>query len=841
MFSTPLPFDPETYLVDAEELKTLKTLINEIGYIEAAKHYGHNVKDYRNSKLAGRLIVEYARSQAPKSFIEAMSLLQIKPHIFEWMKDYEEHLNEVLARTYDVDSVSYDLFSAQTMCLFYCRKMLIDGVMKIVETPQYLWMRVAIGLFRTDGIQRVIEAYEDYLYGRINPPTPQIYNASMIRSQYGSCFVLSIDDTTKSIAKQLCNLGRISADCGGIGLSLSDIRHSEIRGGGSSKGVVPICIAVDSHMNLFNQGSLRKGACTNTLNIWHIDIEDFIRTSKKDLGRYECAPFTNTAVWMPRLFRERLKSDGKWSLFCPAKTGDLNKLWGKAWEEKYLELESNATKVVKARDLMKLISETQIKTGMPYIMHRDSINEKSNQSHRGTIVVQNLCTEIVQYVEADLPAVCNLQSININAAVTENGFDFQIIEKSARAAVEALNRTFEETQYPLDEFDVYGKVVKKKMVNKSNNIDRPIGVGVCGYSDALQRLEIDYESPEARLFNRRIFAAIYWNCLVKSIELAIKDGKHGLFEGSNFSKGKLQPDCWIESFKDRKKTFEMEIVNPADWGRETPHKLPNGDEILPTWDSVREKIKIYGSRNCLLTAPMPTATSSNVRSVSECFEAPQTNFYSRKLMSGSAPIVNKYLQQKLKDIDLWFPDETINFLIEMRGSIRGYSIYLVVRGICAENDPRLDRVRKLEDVFKTMFEIKNTTVINLAAERGMYIDQSQSLNHYIKDGTRAEDLTKILLYAFDRDLKTVNYYIRQPSPEIITFTSNLKVKSDIKLVKQIMVGEMETKECKKRIRNLNDETEIQVEKEKIRAIKREIFEAEGVCRMIDGEMSCCDS
>lgn len=799
----------------------LQASIEANGFVGAAAELGYNISDFKFSKIAGRLLVEHNRSVAPKTFLDAMKTIKeskvgVPNEIWDFIRSHAKILQDEIDKYKSFEDDYYDFFSGSVMCTFYSKK--IKGT--IVETPSYVFMRSAVQAGHIYGIGKVLEYFNLYITGRATPPTPFMNNACTLKSQLGSCFLMNFDDTMKSILKTSYEAGMVSSEVGGLGIGMSRIRNNSIRDNGNSQGVVPICVMLNDIIRLCNQGSLRKGAVTVTLAIWHYDIPSFIPVVRKGLDRNTTAPDINNAIWTCRLFYERLKNNENWTLFSPDQVPDLLELYGDAFEARYQEYENDPRvtrkKVVSAKEIHDSIIDVRIETGMPYLMNGDSINEKSNQKHRGMIDLTNLCTEIVEYCRPGLPAVCNLHSLNLYAFYKNTSsrnfvevYDFDSLADSTRSTVEILNSVFSTNYYPLDTLNpLTGEVIKRGKIAKANKIDRPIGLGVAGFSDVIQQMELDIESDETKVLNKMIFSCIYFNAWATSVNEAIKHGIYETFEGSPSSEGILQFDMWMTSYKDRVKKYgkvpfvkeeDLLPIEPCEWNQ-NEIKLDNGDVIKPTYDDLRRAIREYGTYNCMITSNMPTATSASVRGVCETTEMPQSNFYSRKLLAGAFPMINNYLQSKMKDIGLW-NEEIVNYLKENRGSIKDYSKYLAANGVT--NVGILNRVKQLEGIFKTAFESKCMKMIDLNADRSIYIDQSISMNHYLAKPDRST-MIKLDMYCYYKDMKTSNYYIRQPSNDITSFTSDLSLKDKIER------GKMATK-------------------------------TDGVCVIVNGKASCCDS
>jgi ribonucleoside-diphosphate reductase alpha chain len=596
--------------------------------------------------------------------------------------------------------------------------MKVDG--KVVERPQHLLMRVAIGIHGED-IPAAIETYNLLSEKWFTHATPTLFNAGTPKPQLSSCFLLTMkDDSIDGIYDTLKQTAKISQSAGGIGLSIHNVRAkgSYIKGtGGTSNGIVPMLRNFDMTARYVDQGGgKRKGSFAIYLEPWHADVFDFLEL-KKNHGKEEMrARDLFYAMWIPDLFMKRIEDNEMWSLFCPNEAPGLADCWGEDFErlyEKY-EKEGKYRKQVKAQDLWFEILEAQIETGTPYMLYKDAANRKSNQKHLGTIKSSNLCTEIIEYTSPDEVAVCNLASIALPKFVTEEGkFDHQKLYEITKVITRNLNKVIDVNYYPVIE------------AKNSNMRHRPIGIGVQGLADAFILLRMPFDSPEARGLNKDIHETIYFAAMEASMELAKKDGAYETFKGSPISKGIFQFDMWG--------------VTP-DSGRWD-------------WENLKREVKQHGARNSLLLAPMPTASTSQILGNNECFEPYTSNIYTRRTLSGEFIIANKHLMKDLISAGLW--SETMRQkLISTNGSVQAI--------------PEIPQ--NIKDIYKTVWEISQKAIIDMSADRGAYICQSQSLNIHLTDPNFGK-LTSMHFYAWKKGLKTGMYYLRSTAAaDAIKFT-----------------------------------------------------------------------
>jgi ribonucleoside-diphosphate reductase alpha subunit len=706
-------------LYDGVTTQELDNLAAEISATLTTRH-----PDF--AKLAARLAVSNLHKTTSKSFSNTVKRLYqyvdpktgqnaplISKETWKVIKEHAAELDEAII--YDRD-FSYDYFGFKTLERSYLMK--IDG--KTVERPQHMLMRVAVGIHGED-IAAAIETYNLMSDKWFTHATPTLFNAGTPKPQLSSCFLLTMkDDSIDGIYDTLKNCAKISQSAGGIGLSIHNVRAkgSYIKGtGGTSNGIVPMLRNFDMTARYVDQGGgKRKGSFAIYLEPWHADIFDFLDL-KKNHGKDELrARDLFYAMWIPDLFMQRVENNEMWSLFCPNEAPGLADVYGDEFEKLYTKYESEGKfrKQVKAQDLWFEVLESQIETGTPYILYKDAANKKSNQKNLGTIKSSNLCTEIIEYTAADEIAVCNLASIALPKFVTADGkFDHQKLYEITKVATRNLNKVIDVNYYPVPE------------ARNSNMRHRPIGLGVQGLADAFIMLRMPFESPEARGLNKDIFETIYFAAMEASMEEAKKYGPYETFKGSPVSKGIFQFDMWG--------------VTPES-GRWD-------------WEGLKRDVKQYGVRNSLLVAPMPTASTSQILGNNECFEPYTSNVYTRRTLSGEFIIANKHLMRDLIQLGLW--SETMRQkLISTNGSVQ----------------PIAEIPQHIKDIYKTVWEISQKAIIDMSADRGAYICQSQSLNIHLTDANFGK-LTSMHFYAWKKGLKTGMYYLRtNAAADAIKFT-----------------------------------------------------------------------
>ncbi len=706
-------------LYDGVSTQELDNLAAEIAATMTTKH-----PDF--AKLAARIAVSNLHKVTSKSFSNTMKRLYtyvdpktgenaplISKETWKVIKEHAAELDEAIL--YDRD-FAYDYFGFKTLERSYLMK--VDG--KVIERPQHLLMRVAVGIHGED-IPAAIETYNLLSEKWFTHATPTLFNAGTPKPQLSSCFLLTMkDDSIDGIYDTLKQCAKISQSAGGIGLSIHNVRAkgSYIKGtGGTSNGIVPMLRNFDMTARYVDQGGgKRKGSFAMYLEPWHADIFDFLDL-KKNHGKEEMrARDLFFAVWIPDLFMQRVENNEMWSLFCPNEAPGLAEVWGEDFErlyEKY-EKEERYRKQIKAQDLWFEILESQIETGTPYILYKDAANRKSNQKNLGTIKSSNLCTEIIEYTSPDEVAVCNLASIALPKFITEEGkFDHQKLYEITKVATRNLNKVIDINYYPVIE------------ARNSNMRHRPIGLGVQGLADAFILLRMPFDSPEARKLNEEIFETIYFGAMESSMELAKLNGAYETFKGSPVSKGIFQFDMWG--------------VTPTS-GRWD-------------WEQLKRDVKQFGVRNSLLVAPMPTASTSQILGNNECFEPYTSNIYTRRTLSGEFIIANKHLMKDLMNLGLW--SETMRQkLIAANGSVQNIQ----------------EIPQNIKDIYRTVWEISQKSIIDMSADRGAYICQSQSLNIHITNPNFGK-LTSMHFYAWKKGLKTGMYYLRSTAAaDAIKFT-----------------------------------------------------------------------
>ena len=606
-----------------------------------------------------------------------------------------------------------------------------DG--RVLERPQHLWMRVALALWgaealATGSLERAFETYDLVSQKYFIHATPTNFNAGSPRSQMSSCYLTAMsDDSISGIYKTLADCAQISKYAGGIGLHISNIRArgAHIAGnGGTSTGIVPMLRNFNATARYVDQGSKRNGSIAIYLEPWHADVEDFLRLKLNTGSEEERARDLFYALWVPDLFMERVEAGGSWTLFCPSEAPGLADVWGDEFRALYTkyEAEGRGRKTVDAQKLWFKVLDAQIETGTPYLLYKDAANGKSNQQNLGTIKSSNLCTEIIEYSDANETAVCNLASIalptylpakpaagKLSFTAKTRTFDFEALRKVTKVVTRNLNRVIDVNFYPIPE------------TKRSNMRHRPIGIGVQGLADVFADLKLSWESEAAAELNQRIFEHIYYAAVEASTELAAVEGPYETFAGSPASKGQLQPDLWG--------------VTP----------LTEADGTLD-WAALRAKVVATGLRNSLLVAPMPTASTSQILGFNECFEPFTSNIYTRRTLSGEYIIVNRHLMKELQDMGLW--SETMKQqIIARNGSLQG------IEGLS----------KSIQERYKTSWEIKQRTLIDMAAARGAFICQSQSMNLFVADPNYAK-LTSMHFYSWKKGLKTGIYYLRTRAP-----------------------------------------------------------------------------
>lgn len=700
--------------------------------------------------LASRIAVSNLHKNTTKSFSETMKMLHgyidkktgknaslIADDVMQIIAENADLLDSTII--YDRD-FAFDYFGFKTLERSYLLK--IDG--KIAERPQHLFMRVAVGIHKND-IESVIKTYTLMSEKWFIHATPTLFNASTPKPQMSSCFLVAMkDDSIEGIYGTLTQTAKISQSAGGIGLSIHNVRAtgSYISGtNGTSNGIVPMLKVFNDTARYVDQGGgKRKGAFAIYLEPWHADIFAFLDLKKNHGAEENRARDLFYALWISDLFMKRVEADGEWSLFCPHEAPGLADCHSEEFEKLYTryETEGKARKIIKAQELWFAILDAQIETGTPYLLYKDAANAKSNQQNLGTIKSSNLCTEILEYTSPDEVAVCNLASVSLPSYIENGEFNHQKLYEVAYQITINLNRIIDNNYYPVEE------------ARYSNFRHRPIGLGVQGLADAFMLLKMPFESEAAKQLNIDIFETLYFAAMQASADLAVKEGAYETFKGSPLSEGKFQFDLWN--------------VKPTSnrWD----------------WDTLREQVIKTGVRNSLLLAPMPTASTSQILGNNECFEPYTSNIYSRRVLSGEFVVVNKHLLKDLVELGLW-DNKMKEQIILANGSVQG-----------------IERIpAHIKELYKTVWEIKMRTIIDMAADRGAYICQSQSLNLFVSSPT-ASKLTSMHFYAWKKGLKTGMYYLRtQAASQAIKFSVQSQAVKELDPVVQDGNGMIEGESC----------------------------------------------
>ena len=700
---------------------------------ETAASLASHHPDY--SKLAARICVDDLHRSTKESFSEVITDLRefIDPESGEHAPLISQEVYDIIMANkatldnyvdYDRD-FNYDYFGFKTLERSYLLK--LNG--EVAERPQHMLMRVAVGIHH-DNIEKALETYDLMSQGFFTHATPTLFNSGTPTPQMSSCFLLTMqDDSLVGIYDTLKQCALISKSAGGIGLSIHHIRSkgSYIKGtNGESNGIVPMLRVFNDTARYVDQGGgKRKGSIAIYLEPWHPDIIQFLDL-RKNHGKEELrARDLFYALWTPDLFMERVEQNADWSFFCPNECPGLQDAYGEEFKQLYESYEAQglARETVPARTVWDKVVEAQIETGTPYMLYKDSANMKSNQKNLGTIRSSNLCTEIMEYTSKDEVAVCNLASIALPRFVNQESkqFDFQKLYDVTYHVTGNLNRVIDVNYYPVEE------------ARNSNMRHRPIGLGVQGLADTFAMLGMAFESDEAKALNKEIFETIYFASCTASKDAAIVEGPYSSFKGSPASQGILQFDLWNMN------------EHSGRWD----------------WESLKGEIVEHGMRNSLLLAPMPTASTSQILGNNECFEAFTSNLYVRRTLSGEFVVTNKHLIKDLIDLGLWSL-EMKDEILRHKGSIQAIS------GIP-------DHIKEL---YKTTWEIKQKNVIDMAADRGAYIDQSQSMNIHMIDANPAK-VTSMHFYGWRKGLKTGMYYLRtKAAADAIQFTVEQKKAQD---------------------------------------------------------------
>jgi len=688
------------------------TQIDEIS-ADVAIHMITEHPDYET--LATRIVVSNMQKTSPKCFSESMLGLYSRGVVSdEFMKSLSLDADSWIDHSRDYN---FGYFGIKTLQKMY----LNQG-----ETPQYMFMRVAFGI-HGDDYMRVRESYNLMSQMYFTHATPTLFNAGAKRAQMSSCFLLAMkDDSLEGIYDTMKDCAQISKWSGGIGMHIHNVRASgaKIRGtNGTSDGIIPMLRVFNNTARYVNQGGRRKGSIAVYLEPWHADIIEFLELRLNQGDEESRCRDLFTALWIPDLFMEKVEADEEWHLMCPNESPGLADVYGEEFNELYRTYvaQGRFKRAVKARDVWNALIKSQVETGTPYMLYKDSVNKKSNQKNLGTIKSSNLCCEIVEYTDKDETAVCNLASICLPSFLRETSwgaqdgtsgtmeFDMMKLSEVTRVVTRNLNRVIDKNFYPTKE------------AQKSNMRHRPIAIGVQGLADVFQIMGLPFDSPAARQLNKEIFTQIYFGALAESCWIAKEEGPYETFKGSPASEGILQFDMW-------------------------------GVKPYFEFSTLRKHIKEYGLRNSLLVAPMPTASTAQIMGNNEAFEPYTTNLYLRRTLAGEFVMINKHLVKDLRKIDKWNKDIKDN-IIANGGSVQ-----------------QLDIPDNLKEIYRTAWEISPRTIMDMAADRGPFIDQSQSMNLFVESATTSK-LSSIHMYGWKLGLKTGMYYLRtRPKAKPVQFT-----------------------------------------------------------------------
>jgi ribonucleoside-diphosphate reductase alpha subunit len=675
----------------------------EIDTLSAEICVGMITSDPDYEVLATRITASNIHKVCPNNFHLAMRKLQKAGIITDEVVEVAQQVKEHIKNDRDFE---FGYFGIKTLEKGYLQR--ASG--KLIETPQYMFMRVAIGIHGKD-VPAVLETYDKMSLGYFIHATPTLFNAGTPRPQMSSCFLIANKaDSIDGIYGTLTECAQISKWAGGIGMHIHNVRanKSHIKGtNGQSDGIIPMLRVFNATARYVNQAGRRKGSIAVYVEPWHADIMDFLELRLNQGDEEARCRDLFSAMWIPDLFMKRVEEGGDWSLFCPDRAPGLSDCYGDEFEALYAKYEEEglANATVPAADVWKAILKSQTETGTPYMLYKDACNAKSNQKNLGVIKSSNLCTEIMEYTDKDETSVCNLASIALPKYVNKElkTFDFAKLHEVTKIVTKNLNRVIDRNFYPVE------------TARRSNIRHRPIGLGVQGLADVFILCGLPFDCEDSRTLNAHIFETMYHAALEASSELAEVDGSYDSFAGSPASEGILQPDMW---------TGDVKFSGRYDW------------------DAMRERVKMKGLRNSLLMAPMPTASTAQILGNNECFEPYTTNIYLRRTLAGEFVVVNKHLVNDLKNVGLWSKDMK-DLMVKAGGSIQNIT----------------DIPDDIKELYKTVWEISQKCIIEMAADRGKFIDQSQSMNLFMESPTLSK-LSSMHMYAWKAGLKTGMYYLR---------------------------------------------------------------------------------
>ena len=770
--------------------------IEKYGYESAYTRFGNDASDYEYQVIGGRMVY-YVLLKSFNSINEYLQKLEQRfvPKVYEHIKRNVSVLEPLIKELDEKLIMKYSWFGICSMVNTYLTRNKYEG--EVLETPAILHMRCGFGIYQDDELA-AIQYMKDACEMKFCMASPVLFNAGFKKANMASCFLLNAPDDLIPMFDTLRDAAVISKNKGGVGMDVSPIRHSAIGQDGMSKGVIPYLKLVDDTMSWIDQTGKRPGAATTSCQSHHIDLLDFIDCVQKTGDDTMRVKRLNTCIYFSNIFWQRWRDDKDWTLFCPAKTPGLNDATGEEFEKLYVQYENDETitdkKVLKAGDILRRIVNVQRKTGMPYIVHKDAVNYKCNQynpsseRHNESIKGPNLCLEIFERSNREETGVCNLGQLSLPYYVKgpyvkgediRKFIDFDALSQTTQSLIRSLNKVIDYNYYPIE------------TARTSNNRHRPVGLGVSGYSDMLALLDLEYEDESVCFVNKVVFACIYFNSVLESCRLAIKDGPYEYFQGSPMSEGKFQFDMWKDEYKELEKLKHLnkrlrkeEDDNEIDVSVFSIEYEMANNKIITSWDDLRQVVKSCGVRNSLLVALMPSASTSRILENAETIEPHQTNLYTRIFAKDAYVVMNKYAYYDLKKHNVW-NEYTSQFLMADNGSLQNFPEFLKkYSDKYSDFDmSKLPDVEKMVRKYKTAFEISQKEVFKQNADRARYICQSQSSNVYMNQ-PQDYKLEAFHFSTWARGLKTGMYYLRQaPSsdapkvnvyPEITTFIKELK-------------------------------------------------------------------
>jgi ribonucleoside-diphosphate reductase alpha chain len=707
--------------------------------------------------LAGRVKVEYLKTIVPTRFSVSCQKLRpiLHPEYFQFVCDHSDELDQIIVESRDY---RFNSFAMGNLMKSYLARLKKDEQTFIFETPQYMYLRIATYLWYPKGefsleksLENIKDMYNVLSLGQISMASPCMFNAGLFRPQLASCFTMVIGDNMQSISKGWHDTAIISMNSGGIGIDFSSLRHSEIGQHGESGGTVPWIGIYSKILQTVDQGGKRKGSGTGYLGPWHIDIEEFLDLRKPTGPEEMRARHMTYALSIPDEFMRRVENDQMWTLFCPNKAKNLDTTWGLEWELLYAEYEQKVAegkmthyRQIKARDLWRSIIQTQIETGMPFMLYRDAMNRKSNQQNLGTTRLSNLCMEMTLYTDDKTLPSCNLGSVNLAACVENGVFDYDLLHRLTRKLVRYINQVIDRTYYPKE-------IPEIEITNFKN---RPLGIGTQALADAFALMDLPWTCKEAREVNELIAETMYHGAVSESMEMAKETGAYETFKGSPASKGLFQFDLWDSEKMEREYSKRSEALIDYKYLQENMQNRRGTVSDRYDWETLRKDMMTHGLKNSLLIALMPTASSASILGNNECFEPYTRHVYARTVLSGQYIVVNPHLVVDLQKINLW-NGNTIKQIMKDGGSIAD----LPYDGL---EEWQISRLKFLKIKYLTVFEISQRVLLDMALDRGRYVCQTQSLNCWMKD----PDFTKLSAYHFygwKGGAKTGMYYMHQPA------------------------------------------------------------------------------